>query len=203
MNSLNKLCYSATLCDTKVVGRDGGEVLMHRLVLTMAYPALTDILGNHHDDAIVIIVTDYDGDTIEKARESLYKAGDLYSLGTILGFDNNFNDIKFVDNVDDLEKGQSREYVAMDVIHDYVDIDTLDGEIAFKPKPLEVVEYNNQSGTKEGEAPAMPTRSPLVSGSKKKDLVDVSDVPYYFLKTCKYIMSTESADMLEDTFKYS
>ena len=51
MNSLNKLCYSATLCDTKVVGRDGVEVLMHRLVLTMAYPALTDIFGVHHDDA--------------------------------------------------------------------------------------------------------------------------------------------------------
>ena len=57
MNSLNKLCYSTTLCDTKVVGRDGVEVLMHRLVLTMAYPALTDILGDH-DDATVIYYCD-------------------------------------------------------------------------------------------------------------------------------------------------
>ena len=68
MNPLNKLCYSTTLCDTNVVGRDGGgEGLMHRLVLTMAYPALTDILGDH-DDAKVIIVTDYDGNVIEKTR---------------------------------------------------------------------------------------------------------------------------------------
>ena len=166
MNSLNKLCYSTTLCDTKVVGRDGVEVLMHRLVLTMAYPALTDILGDH-DDATVIIVTDYDGDVIEKARESLYQAGDLDSLGTIIGFDNNFSDIKQEDNVDGLDKAHTREYVAMDVVHDYVDIETIEEE-AFNPKHLATVEYN-QSHKKEGEAPAMAPNQPLVIKKQKKE----------------------------------
>ena len=166
MNSLDKLCCSATLCDTKVVGRDGVEVLMHRLVLTMAYPALTDILGDH-DDATVIIVTDYDGDVIEKARESLYQAGDLDSLGTIIGFDNNFSVIKQEDNVDGLDKAHTREYVAMDVVHDYVDIETIEEE-AFNPKHLATVEYN-QSHKKEGEAPAMAPNQPLVIKKQKKE----------------------------------
>ena len=113
----------------------------------------------------------------------MYQAGDPDCLGSIIAFDSNFSVIKHEDNVDGIEKGPTREYVAMDVVHDYVDIDTIEEE-AFKPKHLSAVEYN-QSYKKEGEAPAITSNPPIVTRNKREKLSDVSDVPYYFLKTSK------------------
>ena len=114
---------------------------------------------------LFIIVTD--ADVIEKARESLYQAGDPDCLVSIITFDNNLSVIKHEDNVDGIEKGPTREYVAMDVVHDYVDIETIEEE-AFNPKHLATVEYN-QSHKKEGEAPAMAPNQPLVIKKQKKE----------------------------------
>ena len=136
MNSLNSQCYSSTLCDTRVVGREGGEVFMHRLVLLMAFPALTDIIGDD-DDTTVIIVDDYHSDIIEKCRESLYRTGNPESLGEVFGFGYDNTAIKTEENILASIKEKFMNSAVMAVPQDNVDLNTIE-EINISNKQFEV-----------------------------------------------------------------
>jgi len=68
-------------------------------ILTMALPALKNVLGDLDDGVTVIIVADFNSDIIEQCRERLYQSGDPDSLGLLLGLKNNDNE----ERVDTLE----------------------------------------------------------------------------------------------------
>ena len=184
--SLNQLCLSEHLCDVRIVGSDGGEVFMHKLVLMQTFPVLRDILDDHVDK-IVIIVTDYASEIIEECRENLYRTGDSNALGLVLGFQNYVSSIKVEEEIGDdaHEKGAIQEYVAMDVVHDYVEIDTLE-EITHKAGLSATVE-SILSFQKQLE---LQKRLLSPHGEKKRQkkqsFSELSGVPYYFLKTCKH-----------------
>ena len=169
MNSLNNLCYSATLCDIRVVGRDGGEVFMHKLILTLAFPALTDILGDHGDDVTVIIVSDYDSDIIEECRQRLYQAGDPDSLGWILGLENKYA-IKNEESVDTLE----------------VTLDTLD-KISYTAKQRQVEDSVSDLHQAESSG-AITLVIPEPSLLQRNSLSKIPCLPLYALEPCKYVL---------------
>ena len=180
--SLNQLCFSENLCDVKFIGKDGGEVLMHKMVLIQAYPCFKDILEPQSDQT-VIVVPDTSGDIIEACREDLYKSGDANTLGLILGFVNEMNHTKVEEKYDNFERDAIKmhnqnaiqEYVAMDVVHDYVDIDTLDSFDDF---------HSHQNKSEKTLAGKHETQE---NKQKKSSSSEVPDVPFYFLKTSKYI----------------
>jgi len=181
--SLNQLCFSENLCDVKFIGKDGGEVLMHKLVLIKAYPCFKDILQPQSDQS-VIFVPDTSGDIIEACREDLYKSGDANTLGLILGFGNVMNLTKIEEKYDKFERDAIKmhnqnaiqEYVAMDVVHDYVDIDTLQ-EMTGTYRQTDSLDHSHSHQNK--------TEKTQENKQKKSSFSELTDVPYYFLKTSK------------------
>ena len=186
LSSLNQLCYSVNLCDVKCIGSDGVGVMMHKLVLCQAFPGFRDIL-EHHSDNIVIIITEFTSDSIEACREDLYQSGDGKALGSILGFENAINTVKVERNVDAFAKGAPQEYVAMDVVHDYVEIDTLE-EMTNISKLSEISEnFNSYQNSPDIYQTTIDQNKQ--KKQKKSSISKLSDVPYYFLKTSKFILT--------------
>ena len=174
--SLNQLCFSENLCDVKFIGKDRGEVLMHKMVLIQAYPGFKDIF-EPQSDQIVIVVPDTSGDIIEACREDLYKLGDANALGLILGFGNAINLSKVEEKYDNFERDAIKMHnqnAIQDVVHDYVDIDTIDSFNDFHSH------QNNSEKTLTGKEETQENKH------QKSSFSEVPDVPFYFLKTSKY-----------------
>jgi len=156
---------------------------MHKMVLLQAFPYLKEIF-KPESDQIVVIVPDTPAHVLEDSRESLYKAGDGSSLEMLLGFRNvtNFSKIEQED-----EAYITDDYVDMDDLQNYVEMDTLpENYDAFTQRSETLNDYtiHTRKDNKFAE-PFVPEVQTKEKKPKKKSGLVVSDEPYYFLQTVR------------------
>ena len=152
-----------------MVANDGSTSFMHKLILFQAFPVLKEMFDDKSDDPIVILIPDTSVDVIDACRDELYRSGNGEALEIVLGFDGR-NDV----STDFGHKVENQEYVPMNVVHDYVDIDTLQEITSLQKKDLNVL---RESFTQTEFHLKKP---------KKVAPSELPDIPYYFLPISKY-----------------